>query len=200
MGFGYRLAYRLGLTPWEKAGAGFGPQLDALLDRAEATRPGRGTALDVGCGTGEHSLRLARRGWDVLAIDNVPLALERARARAQAAGVAVRFELADVTELGATVPGDVRLVLDVGCFHGLPDVERAAYGRELGRVSAPGAAFLLFAFGPGRRGPLPRGASLADVTRCLPGWSVTAQEAADTSGMPGPLRSAAPQWYALERR
>ena len=31
------------------------------------------------------------------------------------------------------------------------------------------------------------------------GWAVVADEAADTSGMPGPLKNAAPRWYRLSR-
>lgn len=194
MSIGYRLAYRLGLTPWEKAGEAFGPQLDALLDKVEGTR-----ALDVGCGTGEHAVRLAQRGWDVLGIDNVPLPLTKARSRATSAGVDARFAQADVTALGDVVGEPVQLVLDVGCFHGLPDSARPGYGQELTRVTDEGGVLLLFAFGPGKRGPLPRGASRSDVQAALAGWELTAQEAADTSGMPGPLKSAAPQWYRLER-
>ena len=114
MSIGYRFAYRFGLTPWEKAGEAFGPQLDALLDKVEGTR-----ALDIGCGTGEHTVRLAQRGWDVLGLDNVPLALAKARTRAQSAGVDARFVEADVTALGDTIGEPVQLVLDVGCFHGM---------------------------------------------------------------------------------
>lgn len=194
MTLGYRVAYRLGLTPWEKAGEAFGPQLDALLDKVEGTR-----ALDVGCGTGEHAVRLSQRGWDTLGIDTVPLALTKARTRARTAGVDTRFAQADVTALGDVVGEPVQLVLDVGCFHGLPDEARVGYGRELTRIADQGAVLLMFAFGPGKRGPLPRGASRSDVQAALPGWDLSSQEAADTSGMPGPLKSAAPQWYRFTR-
>ncbi len=48
--------------------------------------PGR--ALDVGCGEGADALWLARRGWDVTAVDVSAVAIERAKTAAEAAGLA----------------------------------------------------------------------------------------------------------------
>ncbi|MEJ7707655.1 MAG: class I SAM-dependent methyltransferase [Nocardioidaceae bacterium] len=167
MSLGYKLAYRLGVTPWEAAGEGFGPQLDALLGREEAPGVTRGRALDVGCGTGDHAIELATRGWQVTGIDSVPMAVDKARDKAAAAEVNVRWVIGDVASLADNVDTDFRLILDVGCFHGLKDGQRAAYAREVTVIAVPGASLLMFAFGPGRRGPLPRGVSRADVERTL---------------------------------
>lgn len=41
-----------------------------------------GTVLDAGCGTGADAIWLARRGWDVTAVDVSPTAIDRARALA----------------------------------------------------------------------------------------------------------------------
>lgn len=38
-----------------------------------------GTALDIGCGTGRDAVFLANRGWNVVAVDILPDALDRAR-------------------------------------------------------------------------------------------------------------------------
>ena len=198
MSLGYRLAYRFGLTPWERAGSGFMPQVEEFLARAEAEGD-HGKALDVGCGTGDHAIELARRGWQVTGLDFVPQAIAKARDKASAAGVSVTFVSGDVTALGDSVGSGYRLILDVGCFHGLTDSQRALYASEVTMVSAPGSALLLFAFGPGRRGPLPRGVSRADVERYFAGWHLTDDNPADTSGMPGPLRSSNPRWFRLAR-
>lgn len=48
----------------------------ALLDDSLGERTGR--ALDLGCGVGYWSRELARRGWDVLAVDRSPRAIRTA--------------------------------------------------------------------------------------------------------------------------
>jgi SAM-dependent methyltransferase len=50
-----------------------------------------GTALDVGCGEGADAVWLARRGWQVTALDVSEVALERARRHADDAGVSVSW-------------------------------------------------------------------------------------------------------------
>jgi SAM-dependent methyltransferase len=50
-----------------------------------------GTVLDVGCGEGADALWLASNGWEVTALDVSGVALDRARAHADAAGVAITW-------------------------------------------------------------------------------------------------------------
>lgn len=57
-----------------------------LVAEVAALTPG--TVLDVGCGEGADAIWFAQRGWQVTAIDVSPLAIERARSAADAAGVA----------------------------------------------------------------------------------------------------------------
>jgi SAM-dependent methyltransferase len=195
----YRFAYRVGFTPWERAGREGGAQLAALLDREEADR-GRplGRALDLGCGTGSHTIGLAQRGWTATGVDAVDRAIEKARSRPGADQV--RFLVGDVTALDRSgIDGDVDLFLDLGCFHGLTDDERAAEARGITALSTPTATLLLLSFVPGRRGPLPRGADRGELERTFPGWEVVSVDAADTSGMPGPMKSTAPQFFRLRR-
>ncbi|MGD0808882.1 MAG: class I SAM-dependent methyltransferase [Acidimicrobiales bacterium] len=58
--------------------------------------PGR--ALDIGCGEGADAIWLARSGWAVTAIDISDVALGRARAAADLAGVAVEWVCGDALE------------------------------------------------------------------------------------------------------
>ncbi|WP_305094086.1 class I SAM-dependent methyltransferase [Prescottella sp. R16] len=201
MNLGYRLAYRFGFTPWESAGRSvFGDQLKHLLDAAPPPGDsGTAKAVDLGCGTGDHAFELAARGWSVTAVDSVPLAIEQARAKLPAAGADVTFVLGDVTNLPAYVDSGYTLALDIGCFHGLGDEQRTAYGSGLTEVTVPGARLLMFAFSPGFRGPLPRGASRADIERSLGGWTVVGDEPMNVSSAPGVLASAKPRFFRLVR-
>lgn len=201
MSLAYKLAYRIGFTPWERAGEAGQQQLAALLDREEEGRQAPyGKALDLGCGRGLHSLALARRGWDVTGIDVVPQAVEAAQKGAESEDVDVNFVCADVTAMSpADVGKDFEFLLDIGCFHGLRDEQRMAMAASVDAAAADEATLLLLAFQPGRRGPLPRGASEADIASAFSGWSLVDEIAAETSGMPGPLKKAAPRFCRLRR-
>ncbi|MFN2490193.1 MAG: class I SAM-dependent methyltransferase [Actinomycetota bacterium] len=121
-----------------------------------------------------------------------------ARERAREAGVEVRFLEADVSNLPAVDIGSgFQLVLDFGTVHGLNDAHRAAVGRAVNEVAADDAAFLMFVFSPGRRGPAPRGMSREDIEATYPGWRVTDEEAADVN-LP-PFLKADPRLYRLRR-
>lgn len=56
-----------------------------------------GSALDLGCGDGVHSLWLAERGCRVLGVDWAKTAIARARRKAKQRGLDAEFRLADVT-------------------------------------------------------------------------------------------------------
>ena len=201
MSRGYKLAYRLGVTPWESAGEAGKQQLASLLEREEQERAvPYGKALDLGCGRGLHSMDLARRGWEVTAIDVVPKAIQDAKKRAAERGVPVDFLVADVTAMSATDVGEgFTFFLDVGCFHGLTDRQRLAMAERVTDVATADATLLLLAFQPGKRGPLPRGASRQDVERFFDRWAVVDEGAAETAGIPRPLKKASPRWYRLRR-
>jgi len=58
-----------------------------------------GRALDIGCGEGADAIWLARGGWTVTAIDISEVALSRARATADRAGVAVEWICGDALQM-----------------------------------------------------------------------------------------------------
>jgi hypothetical protein len=121
----------------------------------------------------------------VTGVDAVEKPLGRARARSEEEGVDMRLVRGDVTRLRETAVGTgFRLLLDTGTFHGLADAQREAMGREVSAVASPDAALILDCFAPRRRGPLPRGASRADVERNFPDWEITDVEVADTEPDP----------------
>jgi SAM-dependent methyltransferase len=202
----YSLAYRIGFHPWEDAESHppFVDKLSELLDREESDRePPYGPALDLGTGSGIWGVQLARRGWQVTGVDNVPRALQRAHDRVRQAGIEMRLVEGDVTKLRAAGIGSgFRLVLDTGTFHGLNDREREAMGREVSAVAAPDATVLLIAWVPRRRGPLPRGVSRREIEAAFPGWEVTD---VGESGFEAPkpvelLMKPEERWYRLLRK
>lgn len=184
----YQVAYRVGFTPWERAATHrpAAAKIAALLKREESgLQPPYGPALDLGCGTGIWSVELARRGWQVTGIDLVSKALRSARERAREAGLEVRFLQGNITALRAAgVGSEFRLVWDFGTVHGLTPAQREAVGREVSAAAAPDATLLMLAWAPGRRRPLPRGASREEIVAAFPGWEIIDEEAFDASGLP----------------
>ena len=173
-----------------------------LFAREEQAHGGPGRALDLGCGSGAHTVALAERGWKTTGVDLVPKALNRARRRIADHGVTAEVIRANVTELRPEIVGaGFDFFLDVGCFHGLSPTQRHAMGAAVNAVAAPDASLLLLAFKAGAAPrPLPRGADEADIQRAFPTWVITDTEPATTDGMPGPVRKAAPTFYRLSRR
>lgn len=55
--------------------------------------------LDVGCGTGGHSIPLARRGYKVTGIDASPVMIRKAKAKALEADVNITFHSLDIRSL-----------------------------------------------------------------------------------------------------
>ena len=89
----------------------------------------RGKVLDVGCGTGEHTILLTGLGYDVLGIDFAPGAVEQARRNAEAKSVDARFEVADAMNLGESPRYDT--IVDSALFHIFDDADRPKYVASL---------------------------------------------------------------------
>ena len=84
-----------------------------------------GRVFDLGCGTGSNAVWLARQGFTVSGSDISPTAIERARTRAQAAGVDILFEAADFLT-DDVAPGPFELIFDRGCFHSFDEPQEQA--------------------------------------------------------------------------
>jgi SAM-dependent methyltransferase len=105
-------------------------------------KPGR--AVVLGCGTGTNAIYLAKRGFEVTAIDIAPTALNLAQDKAEKANAKVRWLLADVL----APPVDLErfdLIFDRGCYHGVRRSNAKAYVKTVERISRPGAHILILA-------------------------------------------------------
>lgn len=72
--------------------------------------------LDVGCGTGRHSIEMVRRGYNMTGVDLSFSQLERAKKKAAEKGVSITFLQADARNLPFDGEFDVAIMLCEGGF------------------------------------------------------------------------------------
>jgi len=196
----YGRMYRFGITPWERYGTAAAASIAALLDREETERSRPlGRALDLGCGRGQYTPELARRGWEAVGIDYVPAAIEAAAAKGWGVD-GLSYVIGDVTQLPSAHLGTFDFFFDIGCFQGMDAEQRLSQGGGVSALANPGATLLLLSFGPSRWRSLVGGASREEVETAFAGWETLAVEPADTAGLGWPMNKTAPRWYRLRRR
>jgi SAM-dependent methyltransferase len=132
-------AYRKGTPPWD-AGKPHA-ELLRVLDEKHFTS---GSLLELGCGTGADCVYLASRRFDVTAIDCSPIALERARGRAEQQDALLRFVLGDAFEFAQTSE-QFDIVYDSGFYHCARLVNLEKYLDMLWRVTHPGSFYFCLA-------------------------------------------------------
>ncbi|MDD4895632.1 MAG: class I SAM-dependent methyltransferase [Atribacterota bacterium] len=84
--------------------------------------------LDVGCGTGRHSVELAKRGYNITGIDLSESQLKRAREKANANCVVIAFQQQDARDLHLDTCYDVAIML---CEGGFPLMETDEMNYEI---------------------------------------------------------------------
>jgi len=72
--------------------------------------------LDIGCGTGRHSIELAKRGYNLTSVDLSDSQLERAKQKASEEKVKIDFRKADARELNFNNEFDLVIMLCEGAF------------------------------------------------------------------------------------
>jgi SAM-dependent methyltransferase len=131
--------YRLGTPPWDNGV----PSAELVrLVEDKTLRPAR--TLELGCGSGADAIYLAARGFEMTAVDSSPIAIERARVRAEREDALLRLVLADAFEFGQTA-GQFELVFDVGLYHYLRHTDLERLLDLLWRVTQPGSYYFTVA-------------------------------------------------------
>jgi SAM-dependent methyltransferase len=171
----------------------------------------RGRVLDAGCGSGEHTIHLARLGYDVVGVDLSERALQEARANAAGRGVAARFERADALHLGEDPTYDT--IIDSALFHIFDGGDRAQYVRSLRGACRPGGLVHVLALsdaGPGL-GPQISDRLIREAFTSDRGWTLEALEpdryrvlvnaqSAERLGLEPNAPADMPAWLARARR
>lgn len=134
--------------------------------------PGR--ALDLACGEGRNAIWLARRGWQVTAVDISSVALAKGAAQAPE----VEWVEADVSTYTAATPVDLALL----CYLQVSAPTRRATVRGAAAALAPGGTLLVVAhdsrnLGDGTGGPQDPDVlyTAADVTADLDGTGLVVE-------------------------
>jgi ubiquinone/menaquinone biosynthesis C-methylase UbiE len=131
-------SYR-GVPPWDIGR----PQ--SVFARLAANEDLGNDVIDVGCGTGEHAILFASRGYMVLGVDSAPLAIEKARAKASQRGSKAEFLVADALRL-SELGRQFDTAIDSGLFHVFSDRDREVYVEGLRSVLRPRGRFYMLCF------------------------------------------------------
>lgn len=136
----------------------------------------RGDVLDPGTGPGHNAIYYASQGYAVTGIDVAAAGIDRARANAEKAGVAVDFQVADATRLEG-LDNRFDTVIDSLFYHVFLDDEetQTSYAQALHRATRPGARLLMLEMGSHNVNGLQfNGLSADSFRRVLPaaGWRI----------------------------
>jgi SAM-dependent methyltransferase len=185
-------AYKTRTAPWV-----IGEPQPAIVELERAGRI-RGKVLDVGCGTGEHTILLTRFGYDVLGIDFSPQAVAQARQNAATNGVDARFEVADALNLPVRPTYDT--IVDSALFHIFDDADRARYVASLHGVCRPGAIVHVLALSDAGRGFGPEVSEAVIREAFGDGWVLEALDTTTYRGVESDgTRVDEPAWLARVR-
>jgi SAM-dependent methyltransferase len=194
----FTAAYEGAAPPWDIGR----PQRDLVTAFDELQLSG--SALDLGCGTGEHVLELARRGVEAWGVDTTLAAIEAARAKAAERGLSATFVHGDALDLAA-LGRRFDTVLDCGLFHVISEEDRRRYVAALSHVLDAGGRFLMLGFATSRMERGPRGYSPEELRGYLAGFREVFIRPAAYEVRPGmlPIDEALggmPAWVSLFER
>lgn len=127
----------------------FGTEPNDFLRGAARWIPARGRVLCLGEGEGRNAVFLARRGHEVVAVDQSAAGLRKAAALAARHEVAIGTEVADLAEF-AIAPDAWDAVVCV--FLHLPPPLRQRVHRAAVAGLRPGGVFILESYGPAQLG------------------------------------------------
>lgn len=132
-------AYRA-TPPWD-----IGRPQPAFVKLVDAGELNSGVVLDVGCGTGENALYLAKIGFPVVGVDLSSRAIVTAKTKANERKLKVDFRVANALSLDFKT-GQFDNAIDSGLFHTLNDNDRLSFTREIARVLTTNGRYFMLCF------------------------------------------------------
>lgn len=155
--------YEEGRDGWDLGGPH--PSLVHLLDTAP---PPPGRVVVPGCGRGWDAIELARRGFQVVAVDFADTAIREARRLAAAAGVRLTIAQRDLFALGDEWAAAFDGVWEHTCYCAIDPARRDEWVAVVARLVRPGGWLLACFFPLEAEGGPPFAVPPADVLGRLP--------------------------------
>lgn len=114
----YKKRYETGDTPWDIGKPDFN-----LIQTVTTIAIKPCKALDIGCGTGDNSIWLSQKNFDVIGIDTSEVAIQKAIEKASKANVKCTFIVIDFL-INKIEGAPFGFAFDRGCFHSLNSDEK----------------------------------------------------------------------------
>lgn len=136
--------------------------------------------VDLGCGTGENALAFAAVGVEVVGVDIIQAAIDKATFKAASRGAKGSFLVADALYLQA-LNRRFQTVIDSALFHAFNDEQRVRYEASLAAALEPGGFYYMLVFSDAEPSDWggPRRISKAEIVQTFSvGWKIHSIESA----------------------
>ncbi len=131
--------------PLEELGWELGRPRQLLVEFNEKGLLPKGTALDTCCGAGTNTVYLAKKGFEVTAIDISQTAIKIAKEKTKQANASINFSLQSFVDL-AFADEKFDFVFDMGCFHHVHSDDRSRFIEGIHRVLKKSGVYMLTCF------------------------------------------------------
>ncbi len=137
-----------------------------VAEQAAGMNPGR--ALDLACGTGRNALWLAKRGWQVAAIDGAPSAIENLKEQVEVAGLPIDARTADLTDPNFYIELEAWDLILVSYY-----LDRKLFGAIKDGLKPGGMAIVIVHTVVGDEQPTDHRLRLGELAGYFPQWTKT---------------------------
>lgn len=132
---------------WRDKARGVAPKVNIINQRnaaalAQAAKRAPGVAADLGCGTGELTIELAKLGWRAEGIDFAPEMIARCEETAREAGVSATFRAMSMFDY-APAPGSLDLVGGMGLIEYISPAQTDQLLLQCHRMLKPGGVLAI---------------------------------------------------------